>query len=390
MPYDRKSLTGLRDQAVEDINAAQIRNASGTLLVTLLQKSVLRIVAYAQAGLTYELYGYLDWIARQAVPWTATAEFLEAWAALKGVYRVPATKTTGSGTWVAAGTSGYAIPAGSLLTRAGDGTQFVVVAESAASGTLLTASFQAVTAGADGNFDIGTVFGLSSPISGIQAGSTGSSQVAAGADPETDDSLRTRMLAVYAAPPQGGDTQDYIEWALAVPGVTRAWIAPQGMGAGTVIVYFMMDIAEAAHGGFPQGTNGVASGETRDTTATGDQLVVADAIYPQRPVTALVYLSGPAQQPVDFAIGNLGSSNTSMMQAAITAALTDMFLRLASVGGTINPADGSGWPAIDQNQWYAALNAIPGLADYTITSPASPITASAGALPVLGAVTFGA
>ena len=47
--------------------------------------------------------------------------------------------------------------------------------------------------------------------------------------------------------------------------------------------------ARPCHGGFPQGTNGVAALETRDTAATGDQLAVANYLYPLRPVTPIVY-----------------------------------------------------------------------------------------------------
>lgn len=386
MPYSRPQLTDLRNQVLQDINSAQISNSSGTLLVALLQKAVLRVVAYAQAGLSYEHYGYLDWISKQAIPWTAEDEFLEGWAALRGVYRQPAAKTTGSATWTVS-SSGLSVPSGAALTRA-DGAQFVTTAASTTSGSSTTAPIQALIAGAAGNFDANTIFALANPIAGIQANSTASSQTTAGADQEADDSLRTRMLTVYAAPPQGGDRQDYIEWALAVPGVTRAWISPNGMGAGTVNLFFMMDNAEAAHSGFPQGTNGVATNEPRASAATGDQLTVANVIFAQQPVTALVYVTAPTSQPINFTVSSLGSNNTTAMQAAITAALTDMFVRLASVGGTVNPADGSAWPAIDESEWYAALNAIPGLTQYVIGTPSTPIVSNSGALPVLGTITF--
>ena len=105
-------------------------------------------------------------------------------------------------------------------------------------------------------------------------------------------------------------------------------------------------------------------------------------------MTALVYAIAPTPLSINFTIANLGSNNTTAMQAAITAALSDMFLRLANVGGTVNPADGSSWPAIDQSEWYAALNAIPGLTEYTISAPSAPITAGTGELPVLGTITF--
>lgn len=387
MPYNRPTLTALRDQVLQDINSAQITGANGTLLVGLLQKAILRVVAYAQAGLSYEHYAYLDWISKMAIPWTAEAEFLEGWAALKGIYRLAATATVGTATFSGT-TQGLDIPSGTAITRA-DGALFVTTADATiGSGLAATVTMQASVAGSAGNFDANTAFLLSNPIAGIQAQSTASAQTTAGTDIETDDSLRTRMLAAYAAPPQGGDRQDYIEWALAVPGVTRAWVSPNGMGAGTVNLFFMMDDAESAHGGFPQGANGGAANETRIVAATGDQLTVADAIFDEQPVTALVYATAPTNSPVNFTITNLGSNNTSTMQSEIEAALSDMFLRLANVGGTVNPTDGSAWPSITPNDWYAALSAIPGLNTFDVTVPAAPITPASGALFTLGTVTF--
>ncbi len=392
MPYDRPTLTSLREQVLQDISSAQITNNSGTLLVALLQKSVLRTLAYAQAGMSYEHYGYLDWIAQQAVPWTATDEFLDAWAALKGVYREAATATVGTVT-LAGPASGVTFPSGGTITRS-DGTLFTITAGgTTGSNDQVTVTITAQTAGSAGNFDSGTSFTLSTPIEGFQSQSVASAQTTAGTDVETDSSLRTRMLAAYAAPPQGGDRQDYIEWALAVPGVTRAWIAPLGMGAGTVNLYVMFDVAEAAHSGFPQGTNGVATNESRATAATGDQLTVANAIFAPadgvsgQPVGALVYVTAPTAQPINFTVSNLGTNNTSTVQAQITAALQDMFLRLANVGGTVDPSDGSAWPAIQPSAWYAAIDAI-GISGYDVTAPTAPITSTGGQLPTLGTITF--
>lgn len=55
----------------------------------------------------------------------------------------------------------------------------------------------------------------------------------------------------YPAPPQGGSADDYDAWVRTVPGVTRVWLNPLGAGPGTVVLYTMFDLAEAAHGGFP-------------------------------------------------------------------------------------------------------------------------------------------
>jgi len=73
-----------------------------------------------------------------------------------------------------------------------------------------------------------------------------------------NEAFVARYIDLYRQPPQGGDLFDYIEWALEVPGVTRAWCNPLGMGTGTVVVYPCSMSSESAFSGVPQGTNGVA------------------------------------------------------------------------------------------------------------------------------------
>ena len=60
----------------------------------------------------------------------------------------------------------------------------------------------------------------------------------------------------------------------------------------------MMDEANAGNGGFPDGTNGVSQYEPRDVAASGNQLEVADYIYPVQPVTAVVHAVAPTPQPI--------------------------------------------------------------------------------------------
>ena len=64
--------------------------------------------------------------------------------------------------------------------------------------------------------------------------------LAGGTDAETDEQLRSRILQRIQNVPMGGSAADYVNWALAVPGVTRAWAAPE-QGPGTITVRFLMD-----------------------------------------------------------------------------------------------------------------------------------------------------
>ncbi|KWR88760.1 baseplate J/gp47 family protein [Cupriavidus sp. IDO] len=372
MPYSRPLLTDLQTQVASDI-ASSVPGSD-----PLLRVANLRITGNVQAGLAHLHYGYLDWIAKQAVPWTSTDEYLAGWGALKGTYLKAATPAIGSVTFP--GSSGT-ILAGTTVVR-GDGFTYTTNADATISGSSVTVAVTATAPGAAGNCASGTVMTLGTAIAGIQSGGTASAAFTGGADVETQTAFSGRVMSAFQASPQGGAQSDYKTWALQVAGVTRAWVAPNGFGTGTVVVYFMMDVSEAAHQGFPQGTNGVSQydqgpgGVPRGTVATGDQLTVANYIINLQPVTALVYACAPIQNSVNFTLTGTSSWSTSTRNA-VSAAISGVFLANGVPGGTINLSD-----------IESAIGAVPGTAGFVITSPAGNITNTAGQLPVLGTVTF--
>jgi uncharacterized phage protein gp47/JayE len=371
VPFARPTLTALRQQAMQDINASDLPGADGFL-----RRSVLRVLAWVQAGLAHLHYGYLDYISKQSVPITAEKEFLEAWAGLKGVLRLEPTYATG--TWSGTGTPTVTIAASTLIQR-NDGFQYTTTALATVSGGgTVTAPILALTVGSAGNAVSGTPLNLGVTIDGINGNGSASGDITGGADLELDDPFRARMLIEYQQPPQGGARNDYVEWSMQVNGVTRAWCNPLGLGAGTVVVYTMWDVVEAIHNGFPQGTNGTATGETRAANATGDQLAVANYIYSRQPVTALVYSYAPVAQPLNFTIAGLTPSNPTT-QAAATAALEGLlFLKASPLADT----------PIDQSDVDAAISAAPGIESFRVTAPSFPQTPSAGNIFTLGTITW--
>jgi uncharacterized phage protein gp47/JayE len=372
MPYARRTLAQLRADVASDIAAALPGSDS------LLRFSNLGIMGDCQAGFANQHYGYLDWISLQAVPFTSTDEYLEAWGAMKGVYRKDATAASGTvvfqGTYNA--TTPITLPQGTGLVR-GDGEAYTVTqdAHQATDGTVTVSALDNAT-GAQGNCVAGVGFALAIPVNGLMANGSASTAFTGGADVEDNDTYRQRILDAYQQPPAGGNENDYENWALAVPGVTRAWCTPNGMGTGTVVVYVMLDEANASNGGFPQGSNGCATNETRGITATGDQLTVANAIYPVQPVTALVYACAPGQQLVNFTITGLKNASSTTL-AAVDAAIDDVFFREGQPGGTI-----------DLSEINSAIAAVSGTAGFVITVPTANIVCGTGALPVTGTITY--
>ena len=333
------------------------------------------------AGLAYQEYAYLDWIALQATPYTATDEQALAWGALVGV--VPKAATPATGACAFTGAPGRSIPAGTLLARA-DGVLYRVTADGlvSPSGRAVVA-FAAREPGAATTLAAGAPLRLASPIEGLLSEGVVVTATAPGTDVETAQAHRARTLARFASPPHGGSARDYLGWALAVPGVTRAWVVADLMGPGTVGLFPMFDVSEAPGGGFPVGANGISAldnnGRPRDgLVAAGDQASVADALVPLAPVTALVYVVAPTPRPIDLDLRDLGGANTAANQAAIRVALAAALRAIGDARGqTIYPST-----------WTAAIAAV--VPQFTVAAPVAPVVIPLGSLPVVGAVSFAA
>jgi len=161
----------------------------------------------------------------------------------------------------------------------------------------------------------------------------------------------------------GGDATDYEQWALAVPGVTRAWCAPQEMGIGTASVRFMMDDLRADNDGFPLP-------EDIDT--------VQAYLDSQRPVTVKqCYVLAPLKQPIDFHILNLNPNNEAV-KGAIQTSIEQMLYQLAAPGQTIFAA----WK-------YAAVMNSPGVVSFDFETCDDDVMPDGGHMAVLGDIYYG-
>ena len=87
-----------------------------------------------------------------------------------------------------------------------------------------------------------------------------------GVDDETIESSASASCFA-SANRQGGAEVDYVQWALGVPGATRAWCYPLEMGMGTVTVRFMMDNLRADEDGFPRQGDVATETEALDKVA---------------------------------------------------------------------------------------------------------------------------
>ncbi|GAB5502764.1 baseplate J/gp47 family protein [Pyruvatibacter sp.] len=361
MPFARPTLSQLREQVRDDLNA----NLPGA--DSRLKRGVLRVIGDVQAALVHMLYGYLDAMFKQCLPDTATGWFLERWANWFGLVRKAAAVASGSAT--VTGTDGAVINAGVQLSDAA-GTLYDVTTGATISGGTATLAVEAVLPGADGNADAGTVLTFVAALAGVDAqGSVGDAPIAGGAEEETDTALRARLSARIKQPPHGGSQNDYKNWALEVPGVTRAWAEPAGQGVGTVVVRVMLDDVRAEQAGIPQGAGA--------PDYTGDLALVHDYIDPLRPVTvADWFVAAPIPVALDLTINNL-TPDTPETRAAVEAEINALLLREGNPGATIYLA------------WiYEAISIATGERHHAITAPAADIEHTAGQIAVPGVLTF--
>lgn len=379
MPFKRKTLSELRDEN-RNFLQAELKNVGA-----LLRFANLKVVADMDAGMAHLHYGYLDYIALQSNPFTATGENLAGWMALKRVYRKPASAAKSKDV-KAVGTANRVIPAGTILNR-GDGYQYTVVSEikiqdSGEGHGGITAVLPDVTddvtgGGANGNADAGTVLTLDVNIAGVEAQLTLIEAATGGSDIEDEEAFRSRGLLSWQEPPQGGSDTDYKKWALEVSGVTRAWVKRRLNGAGTVGVYIMCD--GNLNDGFPVGTDGVSQLEEWGAVkASGDQLSVADHIYPLQTDTAIVFVCSPIRKTIGFEIAGIKDADSTVF-SNIKNAITTLFFDES------NP-DGTG--KIDLSDINKSISNVDGTKGYILNSPSSNITFSIGEIPMLGEVNF--
>lgn len=348
MPMNRPTL-----EELIDTGAAEFESRLPGVLARV-RRSIVGVLNRVLAAGLSALYQYAEWLNKQAWPDQADEEYLAGHGLRWGVERTPAVAATG--TVRLTGTDGAVVAAGTTLRRA-DGLLYTTTAEGAIAAGQVLVSVQASTLGQDGNAGIGTALSLASPIAGVVSAATAYTALAGGSDIEDVDAYRARILARIRKPPQGGNTDDYLAWMLAVPGVTRAWVYPGEQGAGSVVLRFMRD------------------DDVSPIPDAGEVATVQAAVDAVRPVTASVYVVAPVATPLNFTIQL--TPNTSAVRGAVEAELRDLILREAQPGGTLL-----------LSHLREAVSSAAGETDHVMTVPSANVVHGTGQIATMGVITW--
>lgn len=362
MPFNRPTLAELRERAQGNLDSY----LPGT--DARLRRSNTNVLATVEAGGMHGLYGFLEDIARNAIPGPENDEaWLERHASLWKVYRKAA--AAASGTLICTGTNGAIIEAGTSWQRS-DGAIYTLAVEAVIAAGTATVTVTAAEPGIVGNTAAGSTLTLVNPLAGIvMAANVGAAGLTNGTDIETLARLWYRLQRRIGQPPQGGADFDYVNWALEVAGITRAWCYPNYLGLGTVGVTAVMD--DQAVTIIPDGaklTELDAYIYHHEDPLTG--------MHVGRPVTADVTVFALTPVPLDFTITLLPDS--ADIRIAVTTELADLIDREAEPNGTLL-----------LSHMREAISVAAGEQNHLLTSPAADQDAGAGNIFIMGDITWG-
>ncbi len=349
MPFQTPTLPELKARAKADL-ALQIG--------VLPSRGVAHVLASIHAAAMRGLYLHQQTLAQDLFPDTAQADALERWAGIWGVTRTPAARAVGQ--VVFQGQAGAWVPLGLGLQSQRNQTYTTSQSGVLATNGQATLAVRADKGGAAGNLATGSTLTLSSTVLGVEPEArVATGGLVGGAPQETDDALRARLLARIRAQERLGSVADYKAWALAVPGVDRAWaFAHYGGEAGVVAVFITVP-----------STND-------DPRANPAKLQeVQTALDALRPAGAVLRTLTPALLPVNVqaSIAPL----TPPLQTAVRAELANALHQAARPGASLA-----------RSVIEAAFARVEGLTSWNITRPREATQPAAGNLPVLGTVTL--
>ncbi len=321
-----------------------------------LRRSVLQALAGALAGAAAAAHGHIDWVARQIMPDTSDGEYLERQAELYGVARKPGTYASGKVTMT--GANGTVVPLGTIVQLGP--VQYGTTAEGVVVAGTLSVAVEALEPGTAGNLSPAVSLVLLRPVAGMHQGATvGVAGLSGGDDPESDESLRARLLERMQSPPRGGVAADYVAWAKEVAGVTRAWAIPNHQGVGTVGLTFVRD-KDSGEDEIPN------QAEVDEVQAYVDE---------KRPIGAQLVVFAPALQLVDFEL--TVTPDTPTLRAAVEKSLADLLSRASEPGAEILVS-----------HVHEVISSTTNERDHTLIAPVANVQLAAGAIAKLGVVTW--
>jgi len=226
-------------KAISENIIAQLE-ASLNQTIPLLPKSFLRVLSKALAGVFILLYKYAGFMFLQQFVRTASIDPTEIngvivrplieWGRLVDVGDpAPATQAE-LVIDITVNAQGGALPSNSQLIGASNGVTYITIGSVALAAAVVQATIRAVSdqsggggAGIIGNLDAGAVVSFANPLGNVARAAAVVSQTVTGADGESTEAYRQRVVDRFQKRPQGGAYADYEQWGEEPAGILNVY-----------------------------------------------------------------------------------------------------------------------------------------------------------------------
>lgn len=317
------SLTTPSTQDINDNIIAQLEASLGQT-IPIAPKAFLRVLAKVLAAVFIILYKYAGFTFLQIFVSTASGSDTEVngvivnplteWGRLVGVGDPTPAIAAELVVAISVESQVGTLPAGSQLVGVNNGIIYLTLADVLLDAAQVSADVLATTAGTAGNligFDIMT---FANPLPNVARDATVVAQNTAGADGETTEAYRQRILDRFQKPPQGGAYADYQLWAVEVPDIINAY--PYTGDPGEVDVYSESD-------GLPDGIP-----TAPQLQAVLDSIELDDAgLATRRPANAYVNSLAITRTGFDVTVvGITQVDDLAQVEADVTLAVANYFL----------------------------------------------------------------
>lgn len=326
----------LQTPTTSEINSNIISSLQASLnqTIPLLPKSFLRVIAKVFAGVFIILYKYGGFIFQQMFVSSASDQEttvngkvltpLTEWGLLVGVGSPTAATQAELLIDITVENQVGSLPAGSQLLGLTNGVTYITLAAVTLDAATVQATVRAVSdqsggdgSGAIGNLDPGATLSFANPLANVARETTVDSQTVTGANAETTDAYRQRVLDKFQKRPQGGAYADYQQWATEVEGIINAY-PYTSEDPGQVDVY---NEATVASSGNPDGIPTPAQ-----LTAVEESIELDEnGLATRRPAGALVNVHPITRTGFDAQVLGIVADDVAQVQADLTAAITEFF-----------------------------------------------------------------
>lgn len=302
----------------------------------LLEKSFIKTLGYAIAGVAAQLWQLSVWIYKQIFPQTCELPALKFWGGLIGVdynYGQAANLAI-----VLQNVTAPYLTSGTVYKDLKTGLIYKTVSQVNTENGIITATVQCSTTGEVGNIPADTVLNIANPLDGIPSTATVSQVTIEGTKDEETEVYRKRVLYGFRKKAESGSPLDYYNWALEVSGIVDAF--PYILNEGVMTLFIV-----AAGSGKERTPSGSIApnpfpywedGNFKEFSGSGQFLQVAQSIegseigvHNRRPAMATVELKSPNYTGLDVEINGL--SNVSYNEAIKNAIVSVLDLKRPNI-----------------------------------------------------------